>query len=1132
MTTSPVTTKTFKLAQTFFLDPSVVKNATEVGITKIDLFIKAKPPEQNNKSGIMSPGIEVTLVPVINGIPAIDMMGAVRPTEPTEHGAKFAFYSTGAIARKEWGEIQASNNASIATSFTFQQPYFCKTNLEYAILVTCDGNEDFIFWNSRKGEKLVGTQTPSPGVSGKNIGNYFEYISPIMIMANTTSTSNTVSTNTATINNPSNQVVNINQTQDQKYLQSNWKSVPDLDLKFRVYVARYFYGQNPVATNTTILNNPTISSSYLFNPNSFVITSNGGIITLVAPVENDEYILFDRRLSTTTGMFYGDVVYQEGPYYPGNKIVSGVLRPLTVSVVGRPSNSDANSIVLDTYTTLVANGSYVMANGSTFNSVGGFNNLYTGNQNDFEAIVIVSGNQINVRRVTDIVSNNTIKVSAAFNITNNAAYFFKAPIGFIKSIEKAAINGKNDDLLTLYSSNANGSVRFVNNCIESITVTTAGSGYSNSDYITISGYEDINYSVKGGYPATANIVTNGSGAITAVYVSNQGCGFVNTSWLTGANVVISNSSNLPSTGTSAAFTYNIGSTIKSQFTQGNSYFSNVTVINIEAMRIKPEITVNNPLGTSFAIRHRSLFYREKDTNTYSGYAYYVGTSAQSAATDTTVKIFKGHSIGGFDSNPVIPSRSNQFTMRYQANGGIPAANVIGEVFSNAVCFLFDTGSNSEYQATFFDPDITRSHYAKYIINNDYTGEETNSGNAYAKHVCTKVSFSKDRLAEDLLVYLTAYRPIGTDIKVYAKLHNSKDSEPFDDHQWTLLECIDGGSVYSSRDNSADFIELTYNIPQYPNTSITFGGSVSVSQGNDIVSTNGINLANSTTYFQFNGNSAVDNANDFISISNHTFKDGDTVTYYSLAGNTAISGLANNTMYYIVQSNSTGIKLASSYDGANVNITATASSADAGHYVYKTAVVADDMVKIYSRIFNNTYVICIVNNVINNSSFKIKRGFGDLSANLVGTVTVNTTSTNVVGTGTTFTSDYSNGDYIAVWVNTSFYDVRKVNVVGNNTSMNTDAVFSSANTTGAFYSYLTPDAFSNTSVTGDGLKLDLITFKYQAFNNQLNENVVRYYNSSMVEFDGYDSFQIKLVMISNNDYVVPKIDDVRAIGVSA
>ena len=95
----------FNWAQTFPLDKSLVENASEVAITKLDLFFRAKPPAENNKSGIYKPGVEIKIVPTVNGRPVINQYGAYRPTEPVEHGAKFAFYSTGQTARMEWDEI-------------------------------------------------------------------------------------------------------------------------------------------------------------------------------------------------------------------------------------------------------------------------------------------------------------------------------------------------------------------------------------------------------------------------------------------------------------------------------------------------------------------------------------------------------------------------------------------------------------------------------------------------------------------------------------------------------------------------------------------------------------------------------------------------------------------------------------------------------------------------------------------------------------------------------------------------------------------------------------------------------------------------------------------------------------------
>ena len=72
---------------------------------------------------------------------------------------------------------------------------------------------------------------------------------------------------------------------------------------------------------------------------------------------------------------------------------------------------------------------------------------------------------------------------------------------------------------------------------------------------------------------------------------------------------------------------------------------------------------------------------------------------------------------------------------------------------------------------------------------------------------------------------------------------------------------------------------------------------------------------------FNSNTDVDSTNDFITLTNHRFNVGDAVLYTTSSGNTALTGLANNTTYYVGPiSNSSGIQLAATNGGANVNIT--------------------------------------------------------------------------------------------------------------------------------------------------------------------------------------------------------------------
>jgi hypothetical protein len=80
---------------------------------------------------------------------------------------------------------------------------------------------------------------------------------------------------------------------------------------------------------------------------------------------------------------------------------------------------------------------------------------------------------------------------------------------------------------------------------------------------------------------------------------------------------------------------------------------------------------------------------------------------------------------------------------------------------------------------------------------------------------------------------------------------------------------------------------------------------------------------------FNANTGVDSANDFITFAPNPFINRDSVLYLVAAGNTAISGLVNNSVYYVVSANSSGVKLSITKDGTANAINATATS-ETGH----------------------------------------------------------------------------------------------------------------------------------------------------------------------------------------------------------
>jgi uridine phosphorylase len=127
------------------------------------------------------------------------------------------------------------------------------------------------------------------------------------------------------------------------------------------------------------------------------------------------------------------------------------------------------------------------------------------------------------------------------------------------------------------------------------------------------------------------------------------------------------------------------------------------------------------------------------------------------------------------------------------------------------------------------------------------------------------------------------------------------------------------------------------------------------------------------------------------------------------------------------------------------------------------------------------------------------------------------NTTITGVGTSFNTEIANGDVIVL------YDPLFANT--------TYAVAVVANTPTAT-AFEINKAIANASLGAASLKIGVASHKNSAFNNIQNENVVRYYSMITNEFDTYDTLAVKIVPLSTVSYTVPRVNDVRVIGVSA
>ena len=99
----------------------------------------------------------------------------------------------------------------------------------------------------------------------------------------------------------------------------------------------------------------------------------------------------------------------------------------------------------------------------------------------------------------------------------------------------------------------------------------------------------------------------------------------------------------------------------------------------------------------------------------------------------------------------------------------------------------------------------------------YQWKITNTSSTTSKYVSKTVELAESLDAEDFEIFVTAYRPNGTDVKVYIRPQAADDPSVFDNADWVELELTEGINLYSSIANRFDFKDFVYKLPESAKT---------------------------------------------------------------------------------------------------------------------------------------------------------------------------------------------------------------------------------------------------------------------------------------------------------------------------
>lgn len=170
-----------------------------------------------------------------------------------------------------------------------------------------------------------------------------------------------------------------------------------------------------------------------------------------------------------------------------------------------------------------------------------------------------------------------------------------------------------------------------------------------------------------------------------------------------------------------------------------------------------------------------------------------------------------------------------------------------EIVDNAGAKSLDLVLTLQSESLFNSPAVNLAPASilryKYRVNSSLTNETTRQGEAKAKYVSKSVVLADGQEGEDLKVFVSAYRPTGTDVVVYARVLNETDNESFLSKDWTRLQMV-SANTYSSSSDESDFVEFEYTFASEP-TSTVINNRVSTTSGSNTVSTS-VDFGSATT----------------------------------------------------------------------------------------------------------------------------------------------------------------------------------------------------------------------------------------------------------------------------------------------
>tara|TARA_R110001632_G_scaffold40349_1_gene101263 strand:- start:531 stop:2894 length:2364 start_codon:yes stop_codon:yes gene_type:complete len=219
------------------------------------------------------------------------------------------------------------------------------------------------------------------------------------------------------------------------------------------------------------------------------------------------------------------------------------------------------------------------------------------------------------------------------------------------------------------------------------------------------------------------------------------------------------------------------------------------VVDTSVSYFEPQLYRNNPDGTTIVPRIQAV-----DT-----------VSGSMSATE----LFKYNDRNYPAQSIKVMSKSNEIAN----NGGAKSLRVI-QTLSTAKAGISPSIDLQSQSLTIYEN----------IINNVETNEHASNGSSAAKYISRTLTLAEDLDAEDIKVFVNAWRPVGTNVSVYAKILNAADSEGFESKAWSkLISTGANKDKYSSSQDRDSIVEYEYGVK--PTLASTYKAGQAITHSN-------------------------------------------------------------------------------------------------------------------------------------------------------------------------------------------------------------------------------------------------------------------------------------------------------------